>query len=126
MGFGIFSFKKPDANFKYTQVHSKIVAYAIDHNYAAYHEALMKWKENNGDTEDQIDIHASLLMDFIDETLSLYADSIKAFQIQGHEWAASFKHPPLDVIPYDNKLTMIENAEIQHDNNVKSKASYHH
>src|SRR3990167_5705462 len=104
---------KPNTDFKYSPVHAKIVSYAMDGKYELFHEALMNWKAEKGDTEDQIDLHASLIMDLINETLFLYANSINVFQIQGDEWASSYNHQPHDALSYEKKLVIIEMAEMQ-------------
>ena len=127
---------RPNAeNIKWSAEHNKIFSDAQNGKYGFFHKKWNKWKLENDDTK--VDTHLGLLMDFLDETLSFYADSIKAFHIESYLWASSFKNDETHTLSYDDKLTRIENHELQshaefetkmaneraeHENNKRSKS----
>ena len=82
-------------------------------DYAAFHKQWTNWKLEHGDTKEQIDINLSILLDWMDECLLFYANSIKTFNIPGYTWISVFPAEEIMFPAYETKLGILQDEEIK-------------
>lgn len=110
--FGRILGENNQSSLKWTKEHETIFNYAIQGDYAAFHNEWSQWKTVNGDTEETIDINLSILLDWVDECLLFYANSIKAFNIPNYIWPAAFPTEEILFPAYEKKLGILEDERI--------------
>ena len=102
--------KKPNAkDFQWTLALNEILLLATKGDYAAFHVRWNNWKEEHGDTKETIDINLSIMLDWLDETLLLYANSIKAANLADYSWIDAYPNQTMFCPGYALKLDIVAN-----------------
>lgn len=107
--------KKQDLKPVWTKEHQQLIHLIKAGKYGQFHQQWNNWKKTQGDTENNIDIHPSIMFDWIDECLGLYANSIKKHSEKQAKWVTAFKEPEIIFPAYEDKLELLENDRLHED-----------
>lgn len=107
--------KKPDTtSIRWSSANQEILNHAKKGDYAAFHEKWINWKLTFGDTNETIDIHLSVMLDWLDEILLFYANSVKTLNLpSNYPWVLVYPNLDIHFPGYETKLDILEKYRLQ-------------